>query len=862
MGGDGHIFDIRYAAWIIHVNEQSERLIIDLSQGDRAQSYPKEQRLQRAAYDDVMVSLKRCTRQAQEFTRAKVSPDDGHLRDKIYRSRGEMMRIHNAIFVGGERGVGKTAFMLNIENVWKEEGGEKEKGSLHFTHPIDPTLIRVEDNFLNIIVSQIYKDVRPHVQRSPSQDFWNAFDELGAALEAEQAVSDNDLRGVDRILKHRDRADLEQKLNRFFEIACELLSVDAIVVLIDDVDMSLTKGFDILDTVRRYLSCPLIIPVISGDIALYESLVLKYFANELGVGGQLKDLDLASLRPIKEMDAGRSAGAVEDLSGLLRQAKILGQEYLKKVLPIHQRVVLKTIPDLSRQLYIYDQGWSGPVRFETLMANLAEGLSSPANGEDGSRPLIKLKTAREVIQFLEVIRDCIKPAPAEGDRAGVQFSRPGIFRKMAEYGRLTLDIEMEYRFNADVVFAERHDQPLQRLADIPYFNPRYHPQNLATYSLKDRFEELKVDGTGAKAPSQPSAGLPNAIMAMAVPEPVNANLIINLRDIEKYGQGDSGLLISIFTQRSYYTSYQRAALLLFGRAFEVIFSNCLGIYDESRLRNLINGQPFYTYLFFFPTRTIKIDERDPMEDSASDMILYEKDYRDFCNSIEEWYSKNREFLENKLTAIFLLKIMRRFFAQVNAYKMQKKIEQGTLADQINRFRIILLNACAILESRESRIVHQNIAMGSLAAYQKDSSWQINVAPLLRPEAEPSLTRILDEHPLFRLAGRAVSIPITAAYARPNPVRSNTKPRNQQTVDDRLKEELGEDLVNKLEAGRTDISAYDILGPLKRISDGMSTVQKNRLINSIKNARKIYTPIRRILNNEGVMDIFIDELTRK
>lgn len=276
----------------------------------------------------------------------------------------------------------------------------------------------------------------------------------------------------------------------------------------------------------------------------------------------------------------------------------------------------------------------------------------------------------------------------------------------------------------------------------------------------------------------------------------------------------------------------------------------------------MNDQPFYTYLFFFPTRNININGSDPLGDNSADMVLYEKDYRDFCESIEQWYSKNKESLEGKITAIFILKVMHRFFAQVNAYKNQDKIEQGTLADQINRFRIILLNACAILESRESRIVHQNIAMGSLAAYQKDSSWQINVAPLLRPEAEPSLTRILDEHPLFRLADRAVSIPITAAYARLNRVRSNTKPRNQQTMDDRLKEELGEDLVNKLEAGRTDISAYDILGPLKRISDEMSTAQKNRLVNSIKSARKIYTPIRRILNNEGVMDIFIDELTRK
>ena len=43
------------------------------------------------------------------------------------------------------------------------------------------------------------------------------------------------------------------------------------MILIDDVDMSLDKGVQILDVVRGYMASPLAIPVISGDIDLYNT---------------------------------------------------------------------------------------------------------------------------------------------------------------------------------------------------------------------------------------------------------------------------------------------------------------------------------------------------------------------------------------------------------------------------------------------------------------------------------------------------------------------------------------------------------------------------------------------------------------
>jgi len=42
--------------------------------------------------------------------------------------------------------------------------------------------------------------------------------------------------------------------------------------------MAFEKGFEVLEVVRKYLSTPYVIPIITGDINLYNSIVCEHFS--------------------------------------------------------------------------------------------------------------------------------------------------------------------------------------------------------------------------------------------------------------------------------------------------------------------------------------------------------------------------------------------------------------------------------------------------------------------------------------------------------------------------------------------------------------------------------------------------------
>lgn len=57
-----------------------------------------------------------------------------------------------------------------------------------------------------------------------------------------------------------------ERLFHEFVVSCiDILSVDAIAIIIDDVDMALGRAYEVLEVVRKLLLCPLIIPIVSGD---------------------------------------------------------------------------------------------------------------------------------------------------------------------------------------------------------------------------------------------------------------------------------------------------------------------------------------------------------------------------------------------------------------------------------------------------------------------------------------------------------------------------------------------------------------------------------------------------------------------
>ena len=188
-----------------------------------------------------------------------------------------LCRIHNAILVYGERGSGKTVFISNIEDNVKEN-------HYVFLDIVDPTLLsdsKVIDGceaFCSILIGIVHEYLKRKVfsKDSISEQDKNAytknFREVADCLSSLKNAKNES--GLDSIFFHGNAIALEQKLHDFFAFVSKtLLNGKMLCFRLDDVDMSFDFGFLCLETMRKYFSSPWVIPIVCGDISLYQHLV-------------------------------------------------------------------------------------------------------------------------------------------------------------------------------------------------------------------------------------------------------------------------------------------------------------------------------------------------------------------------------------------------------------------------------------------------------------------------------------------------------------------------------------------------------------------------------------------------------------
>ena len=94
------------------------------------------------------------------------------------------------------------------------------------------------------------------------------------------------------------------------------------------------KAHEVIDDVRRLLGCPYIIPIVSGDVALYQQMINVDFDHRAYKEHSNKDLQQSGVE----------------------LAKGLSDEYLKKVFPAQMRLPLNSIVRVINGLNIKESG--------------------------------------------------------------------------------------------------------------------------------------------------------------------------------------------------------------------------------------------------------------------------------------------------------------------------------------------------------------------------------------------------------------------------------------------------------------------------------------------------------------------------
>ena len=152
---------------------------------------------------------------------------------------------HNSIFLTGERGSGKTVFLRNVEQIWQHKTETSIENDIGFLDVIDPTMLMNNDSFANVVVAEIYRKVEEHnsVNNINSADrsiFYNALKSLSESLGKQDEFNGHS--GIDKILRYNSGIQVEKNFHRYVEEAIKILSCSALVLPIDDVDMSLQKS--------------------------------------------------------------------------------------------------------------------------------------------------------------------------------------------------------------------------------------------------------------------------------------------------------------------------------------------------------------------------------------------------------------------------------------------------------------------------------------------------------------------------------------------------------------------------------------------------------------------------------------------
>lgn len=361
-------------------------ITIDLNESLHNKTHPGESMFQHDAMQAVAHRLARIVGFIEALTPAQLE----HVTH---------CRQLNALFVEGERGIGKTTFLLNIALYLKAYPDGAPYGyllrSLHFIPPLDPTLLEhrkeVYEDFLAAIIAHLFNQLQDNWQSPADMEgahpIFIAADRVADSL---KGMRKGEERGLEKIVTYQSSLVLEENLHQLFKAVCQRLGVKAIVVMIDDTDMAMGRCFEVIDTIRRYFTSPYVIPIVTGQQELYRALLHSHFVCEFTANCPRKDEKL--------LDAANEQLVID-----------VRESYFDKVFPRDFRIPLKSFTTVCRTTEVMvraDRGNEIPIIFlnELQKRLLYPGIAS-RHYREAHDAVNENHTSRAALQHIHLHRD-------------------------------------------------------------------------------------------------------------------------------------------------------------------------------------------------------------------------------------------------------------------------------------------------------------------------------------------------------------------------------------------------------------------------------------------------------------------------
>ncbi|EPC1318981.1 antiviral RADAR system adenosine triphosphatase RdrA [Vibrio alginolyticus] len=614
-------------------------------------------------------------------------------------------RSHHSILVDGKRGTGKTSVLVNLR-VYIQEHSERLAKDILVLNPIDPTLLEDGDSlFLTIIVASVLSDesVIECQKRHPDRMIAlnRALDKLATALES--AEPDSTAKGMRKIRNMYDNNNLEGCVHDFFSAVLSLVDKKLLVLPIDDVDTSLNRAFENLEIIRRYLTSSLVLPIIGGDLNLYQEVIWRDFHYRL-----TKDSEF------------RTEQAFE-------QAVELANEYQRKVMPVSRRL---TMPDVSSYLnsksILLIKQKNEYMTLANFYAWLQIFLEGPVNGLENSNLPIPIKSIRALTQLLNRCQDVVPELP-EGIRvaktsieAKRSWQMPQVSSDLFEefyngyyaqsreasekrrYAKVFFEFAENYQLKA-VVSSEKektrswekvleshfmHEEDagavmlvlkamgdwhnieaVGSVFDTPLFKPLQ--QGNSDWSKFKRISSLDgwqnaLDGYLPDSWLQKYKGM-ETILSYPVPQ-VGAQTKVSWQREQSY-KDKKDTLLTLLTNYNFYSESKQSRMLNSGRIFEIMIHSLIAPVNLLTLQTIASKAPFYATNDLAPTKALLIgrdSEDNPEQNSTVNADDDVQGLSKLADDIAKWRERHG-IKDLRVSPWLVYKVFNKLFTQLNLF---------------------------------------------------------------------------------------------------------------------------------------------------------------------------------------------------
>lgn len=760
-------------------------IIININEANKAQKYQNENELFQ------IDAFKRVTEILKEH---KVGNDTSDITD---------CRFHDTIFIDGDRGVGKTAFMINIENYYKNIA-KIETPKYIFLKPVDPTLLEHTEKFLSVVLARIVEYVNDNKQiteKGFEEKYFTSLENLSKSLSSIKTLPDDI--GIDEIASNKSSLKLEQHSHDFFKEVCSIFGTDGIVMLIDDVDMAFDKGFDVLEVVRKYLASPYLIPIVAGDMKLYREIVETRFMDKIDFNkdisaySQMKNIFEKGCSDIKEINKNWENTKLgcdhrlliqnrEELKEKRNLIQNLVKQYLEKLFPNEYHIKLKDIFSILKE--------------KNVQIKFPKNLIVPYT-EVKDFEIRHINLGINQVEFTYKIfsnntRDLIQYLYSKKEIYSYFFTKNNTYSKNSEHKKyipqnvikkydnnimdMILNEKELYKKSLEITskiyeFGDTKQKELSKLIENDvnaYRSRRYHIYNAF---LGNVFENTKLNTEEGKE---------------------SISILYSDFDKVKSFQGKEKYIVDLFVHSNYYSNTNKTKNYIFAGSFiELMFFSFTSNYKlelkkDSDSINILNfneeisidmtlNDKFEEIKKCYDLSMVDTDDVSQILDEISYKVPFNSIFRknknfesDSKNSDEEEIltsiSHDKSFLEElakeilvwrntflddiKINSISMYEIMHKFFNNLNILKNQLQ-NQKLLIDVplhfMQRVVYIFINAVAFFENTERRVAQTNIAMNEKFDMQillkNSNAFNQNIKLLLN---QKSLTRALFSHPII------------------------------------------------------------------------------------------------------------------